>query len=486
MRLYTTLLVACIVVTACSKAQTVDVVRAFPSLQFNSLVGIMHANDSSNRLYALEQTGTIRVFENSQTVTAASVFLNITSRVTSGGEMGLLGLAFDPDYRNNGFLYVDYTRTIQLPTGGNQLQTVIARYSVDSTNPLKADTASELILLTINQPYQNHNGGCLAFGPDGYLYIGMGDGGGGGDPLHAGQDPKQLLGKILRIDVHGEISNRRNYGIPADNPYAGRTDGSQEEIFAIGLRNPWRFSFDPVTGKLWVGDVGQNLWEEVSIVEKGGNYGWNTMEAFHCYQPSSGCDTTGLTLPLLEYPHDTTGGQSITGGYVYRGSRVPSLVGKYIFADYVSTKIWSFEYPLGNPSIATLIRKTGFNISSFGVDANNELYICAYNGRVYMLSQTSGVDNSTEESAAEMVLHPVVPNPATRHAAIGFTLASPAHVRLTVNDATGRTVATLVDGQLNAGEHHVRLDATALAAGSYYCSLQANGRARTEPFVLVR
>lgn len=350
---------------------------AFPNLSFDNPLDFQHAGDGTNRVFVVSQTGLIYVLENIPSVKSAKVFLDIREKVIHGGELGLLGLAFHPDYEKNGYFYINYTTP-------NPLRSVIARYSVSSKNPDIADKKSELILLEINQPYSNHNGGQLAFGPDGYLYIALGDGGSAGDPKNNGQNKSTLLGKILRIDVNCTSENKR-YCIPRDNPFKGNTQGYKEEIYAYGLRNPWRFSFDPVTGRLWAADVGQDLWEEIDIIEKGKNYGWRIMEGNHCFNPPSDCDTSGLTMPIWEYGHGK-GECSITGGYVYRGTRFPKLYGKYIYADFCSGRIWALHYDGKNPVMNTLLLTENINISSFGIDKNNEIYICDLNGKVYTFS----------------------------------------------------------------------------------------------------
>src|SRR4030067_562723 len=285
-------------------------------LTFTQPVGIVSPSDGTSRLFVFEQTGVIRVFQNSRSVASSSVFLDISSRVLYGGEQGLLGLAFHPNYAVNGYFYVDYV-------AANPTRTVIARYSVSVSNPNQALSNSELILLEITQPFPNHKGGQLAFGADGYLYIGMGDGGSAGDPLGNGQNRASLLGKILRIDVNSP-SQGRNYSIPSDNPYAGNTLGYREEIYAYGFRNPWRFSFDQLTGRLWVADVGQNEREEIDIVAKGKNYGWNIMEGTLTYSSGS---QVGLELPVWEYSHAE--GIAVIGGYLYRGTNLTGLIAKY-------------------------------------------------------------------------------------------------------------------------------------------------------------
>jgi glucose/arabinose dehydrogenase len=240
-----------------------------------------------------------------------------------------------------------------------------------------ADPQSESILLEIAQPFSNHKGGRLVFGPDGYLYLGPGDGGSAGDPNGNGQNRSVLLGKILRIDVA-----QSPYGIPPDNPFAGNTEGFREEIYAYGVRNPWRFSFDSVTGWLWVADVGQDLYEEIDIVEKGKNYGWNIMEGKHCYG-SPQCSTAGLVLPIWEYSHHE--GQSITGGFVYRGAKLPELSGAYIYGDFVAGKIWALRYDGQAAPTNSLLSDTNLNISSFGIDKDGEIYFLAFDGKIYTL-----------------------------------------------------------------------------------------------------
>ena len=351
---------------------------AFPNLQFRDPVGIYAAGDQSNRLFVVEQAGVIKVFENNESVNAASIFLNISDRVTSGGELGLLGLAFPRQFNESEFFYVYYTTD-------NPLRSVVSRFSVSQTDKNKADVNSEKILLQVEQPFPNHKGGEISFGPDGYLYIGLGDGGGAGDPLGNGQNRSTLLGKILRIDVNS-ASVSLNYSIPRDNPFVGNNRGFREEIYAYGLRNPWRFSVDSVTGRLWVGDVGQDRIEEVDIVKSGGNYGWNIMEGRLCYSPPSGCNQTGLSPPIWEYNH--TLGDAVIGGFVYRGAVFPDLAGTYVYGDYGSGKIWGLRYD-GTNSTNSELAATGVHITSFGLDQKGELYICASDGYVYRLQRST-------------------------------------------------------------------------------------------------
>ncbi len=355
----------------------VQIYQAFAKLKFSKPLFITDAGDGTKRLFVVEQDGRILVFNNDPAVAAAKVFLDIRKRVdATEWEEGLLGLAFHPSYKTNGLFYVNYTAS-------KPDRTVVARFKVSAADPNKGDDKSEKQLLTFAQPHGNHNGGQVEFGPDGYLYVGVGDGGAGGDPQGHGQNRKTLLGNILRIDVDKPAAGKA-YGIPKDNPFAGNTSGYREEIYAYGMRNPWRFSFDSKK-RLWVGDVGQDLWEEIDIVKKGGNYGWNTMEGSHCFMPPKGCNKAGLELPVWDY--QLKSGLSITGGYVYRGKRAPALKGAYIYADFIHGQVWRLDYDgLPKPK-NSLIKKTTLKISSFGEDHAGELYITAFDGKIYSLKQ---------------------------------------------------------------------------------------------------
>ena len=386
-------------------------------------VYLTHAGDGSGRLFVVEQAGKIRIVQNGSLL--STPFLDIQNRVTSGGETGLLSTAFHPNYRSNRRFFVNYTD--RRPN----LKTIIAEYETSARNPNSADT-TEKILLTIDQPYDNHNGGQLQFGPDGYLYIGMGDGGSGGDPQGNGQNKNALLGKLLRIDVDGGSP----YGVPADNPFVGISGA--DEIWALGLRNPWRFSFDRANGRLFAGDVGQNSYEEVDIIHRAGNYGWNIMEGNHCYSPPAGCNTTGLELPINEYDHSL--GSAVTGGYVYRGKQFPQLVGTYLFADYGSSRIWALtETNRGTWGSAELLQP-GFNISSFGEDESGEVYVVNYGGSIHRIRLTS-----PQPDANNRVLIPSTTR-SDRFASLLFVVnrdTNTNNVLITGRDPNGSTNGTL-------------------------------------------
>ncbi len=338
----------------------------------SSPVYLTHAGDGSGRLFIVEQSGRILVAHGATILPRP--FLDIRNRVTAGGELGLLSVAFHPRFRQNGRLFVNYTAR-----DGEYLRTIIAEYHVSADNPDLAG-ADESIILKIAQPFANHNGGQLQFGPDGFLYIGMGDGGGAGDPFGNGQNTETLLGAMLRIDVDGA----QPYGIPPDNPFA---DGpGADEIWAYGLRNPWRFSFDPETKRLFAADVGQNKHEEVDLIVRGGNYGWNRMEGAHCYPPSvEQCAQTGFILPITEYGRNE--GISVTGGYVYHGEKAPSLKGAYVFGDFGSAAIWALREQAPGQWKQDLLLHAAEPISSFGLDESGELYVIGYQGTIFRIER---------------------------------------------------------------------------------------------------
>ncbi len=357
----------------------VEFQQVFSSLQLQRPIYLTAPENNGNQLYVMEQRGRILSFPNKKDLSESEVIevLDIRDRVEDHNEghneQGLLGMAFHPNVAENHRVFLDYN-----PSDG-QRRNVVSEWTIDPSTG-KIDPESERVLMEFSQPYGNHNGGHLAFGPDGYLYITRGDGGSGGDPKNNGQDPTTLLGAILRIDVDQQ-GNGRPYGIPEDNPFVNDPN-KRSEIFAYGLRNVWRFAFDHKTGRLWAGDVGQNAYEEVDIIRSGGNYGWNIMEGFHKYADDKTA-SDDLIDPVHEYPHRV--GSSITGGYVYRGERIDALKGTYLFADYASGPVWALDYGSDGD---TEVRKLGTvpSVASFGEDRQGELYLCSYEGgKIYRL-----------------------------------------------------------------------------------------------------
>jgi uncharacterized repeat protein (TIGR03806 family) len=404
----------CLAGDAPATQATLALQRVFPNLSFTAPVLLLQSPNSSARWYVVEQAGRVRVFDNDPAVPASTLFIDIATRVRSGGEMGLLGLAFHPQYPVDPRVYLSYT------TGSPQLVSRISEFrSNDGGQTL--DPGSERILLTVNQPETNHNGGHIAFGPDGFLYIGFGDGGSGGDPFGSignGQNLQTVLGKLLRIDIGGDTGAVR-YRIPPGNPYAGNPpcstgSGAQScpEIYAIGLRNPWRWSFDRGSGELWLGDVGQNAWEEINRIDVGGNYGWRCREGAHPFNSNCG-PASNLIDPVAEYGR--TVGQSVTGGYVYRGNAIPPLAGRYVFGDFVSGRIWH----IARDTPPTLVVSGGFDsglqIASFGQGADGEIYVVHYGGTLHRLvaGASAGGSIPTQLSATGCVAPAAPAQPAS-------------------------------------------------------------------------
>lgn len=359
----------------------VELARTFTNLKFRRPIVLTHAGDGSGRIFIAEQYGKVHVLPNDKNATTTTVFLDIEDQVTykdQQNEEGLLGLAFHPDYEQNGEFFIYYTSS-QKPHLSK-----ISRFRVSKDDPNKADPTFEEEIMRLEQPFWNHNGGTVKFGPDGYLYIGLGDGGKANDPLQAGQDKSTLLGSILRIDIDRKEGDK-NYAIPKDNPFVGE-ENARGEIYAYGFRNVWRLSFDPKHGVMWAADVGQDTWEEINIVVKGGNYGWSLREGMHKFGPKGSGPRSDLIEPIWEYHHKI--GKSVTGGMVYRGERVPQLVGKYLYGDYVSKKIWALDYDyqaeevLANYSISPG-ETPPLDIVSFGEDPAGEIYLLESFGRIF-------------------------------------------------------------------------------------------------------
>ncbi|MFH1279216.1 MAG: PQQ-dependent sugar dehydrogenase [Candidatus Eisenbacteria bacterium] len=409
------------------------------------------APEGDDRLFIVEQRGVVRVWKEGALL--AEPFLDIDSLVagvSQFSERGLLGLAFDPAYDSTGHFFVNYTN--------NAGTTIVARYTVQGTDPDKADHSSAEIVLTQSQPFSNHNGGMLAFGSDGYLYIGFGDGGAGGDPNEVAQNLLEWLGKILRIDV-GSLP----YSTPPDNPFFGNPN-ARDEIWALGVRNPWRFGFDRATGDLWIADVGQGSYEEIDFQPAsspgGENYGWDNMEGFHCYEPPVDCGADTLVLPIHEYDH-SAGNCSVTGGYRYRGSLAPELAGLYLFGDYCSNRIWAMEWA-GDSVVAITSLTAELNsdgqvsgLSAFGEDGSGELYMVSrgtgLNGKVFRIVPGSTGIGGAESLPSTLRLGSPMPNPFANSTRFDLGVNRPGEVTVRVYDVAGREVRRLESGFRGAG-----------------------------------
>ncbi len=363
---------------------------AFPQLRFRRPTYLTFPRDGTDRLFVLEQDGVIHVFDNDPSARETRVVLDLRAKVRRDhNEEGLLGLAFHPEFARNRFLYVCYSAS-------QPRRNVYSRFTLDAATRSTADPASEHVLLEVEQPWGNHNGGMIEFGPDGFLYLSLGDGGAANDPLNSGQDLRSLLGKILRIDVNRSEGGRR-YAIPEGNPFRGATDGRRPEIWAWGLRNVWRFSFDRASGALWGGDVGQNRWEEIDILRAGKNYGWRAYEGFERFQtgrrkPGRGGESNAAPVieaegpyepPVIAYGRDD--GVSVTGGYVYRGQRLPALQGAYLYGDYGSGKVWALRFDANGEAEDHEIAECN-SLASFGEDRDGEVYLCSFDKRIYRLA----------------------------------------------------------------------------------------------------
>ncbi len=441
--------------------------QAFPNFTFSFATDIQAANDGSNRLFVVEKRGVIWVFTADVQSTVKTEFLNISSQVRTSGEAGLLGLAFHPNYKTNGWFYVFYVS--QYP-----YRTIVARYKV-SSNPNVADPASESILIDNAQSTVYHNGGQLAFGPDGYLYIGMGD----NFTSATAQDLTDLPGSILRIDVDvtpppgGAAAPA--YEIPPDNPFANNPNGYRQEIYAYGFRNPWRFCIDKMSGEMWASDVGQDTYEEIDIVEKGRNYGWPLMEGPDCY--GAPCDPVGddLVLPFYSYTHAE--GVAVIGGYRYWGRRIPELVGYYVFADYTGGEVWGLRFDgAAGPERFDLVVNAP-DLLTFGLGPTGDLLAASSDGYIYHLERV--VTSAPVGSPAASQLLGNYPNPFNPSTTIRYHLASAASVSIEIFGVDGSRVARYDLGSRPAGDHRLEWNGRAAtgpaASGVYFCRLVVDG-----------
>ncbi len=422
-------------------------------------VGIENCGDS--RLFVVDEEGKIFICD-SAGKRNSKPYLDITDRVLYNGEQGLLGLAFDPNYASNGYFYINY-----INKSGN---TQISRFRVRISNANLANKNTEKFILEIDQPFSNHNGGCTRFGPDGYLYIGMGDGGSGGDPHFNSQNPQSLLGKMLRIDVH----HGDPYQIPADNPFLN-TPGYRPEIWNLGFRNPWRWSFDALTKNIFIADVGQNLWEEIDVQPKGDgghNYGWRCYEGNHSYNDSGCQPRSAYTFPVYEYPHaDSTGDCSITGGFVYRGTKYSALYGKYVFTDYCSGLFRLLYKQGGNWTVKTVYNGDDGAYSSFGEDKNNEMYVCNLgDGSIYHVSYGAAqFENASSFNNSALNKLNFSPNPSNGTLHITYTSTKAERVTMHVTAMLGQQLYN-ESRTVNAGVNTWNVNLH-IPKGNYYLSV---------------
>ncbi|HTR80983.1 MAG TPA: PQQ-dependent sugar dehydrogenase [Bacteroidota bacterium] len=496
-----------------TQAQTVNrilgkqLVRTFSNLAFSQPTFLTNAGDGTDRIFVTERPGRVYVFPNNPSVTTTSrkTFLNIAYEVSStqpSGEPGLLSIAFHPHYAENGKFYVCYTDTI----AGNIRDSVyagammltVSEFHVSATNPDSADPSSERVLLAIQKLWDNHNAGQIAFGPDGYLYISFGDGKETStlnDPFMNGQKMTTWFGKVLRIDVDHQDPGLQ-YSIPSDNPFVGNANGWKEEIYALGLRNPWRFSFDKVTGNLWLADAGAKEAEEIDIVTKGCNLGWSIMEGTYCFNGPN-CDTTGLTMPVFEYTHDGKGSTVvIIGGYVYRGTKLPDLQGMYIYGDYGYKAVWGLEYSNGVVQGNSLLATSAQDISSFGADEEGEVYLVGYNGSnsyIYTLQNdgTKVGDVPKNGVPTEYSLSAPYPNPFNPSTTIAFDIPIAGHVTIAVYNSQGQKVVDLANRWYESGRYTVAWDGkdsqgNSVATGPYLYTMESGHFKQTGKMLLLK
>jgi glucose/arabinose dehydrogenase len=423
--------------------------------------------DGTDRMFIVGQRGVIKVVYPSSPSTTGKTFLDISDKVTpSGLEPGLLGLTFHPNFAVNRYFYVYYS------SASSQTTQIIARYQVSATNPDSALKSSEFIIMQNTMAAASHYGGKIDFGKDGYLYIAWGMGTGQNDPPNNAQNLSLLMGKILRIDVNS-TSGGNNYAIPPTNPFVDSTGSQRKEIYAWGFRNPWKFNFD-TTGRMWCADVGQYIYEEIDIVERGKNYGWRIVEADSCFN-SPTCNKTGLVMPIYKYSR--TEGGSITGGYVSYTNLLPALKGKYIYGDWATKKIWALTYDGINPTTNMLLTTAPAGLSSFGQDKNKNIYVlCTGDSKIYkLIDNTVSTEPYGTTLPTEFSLKQNYPNPFNPDTYIQFNIAERSDVKLEVFNPEGKRVGIVLNEIKNAGEYGVRFDATNYPSGVYYYKLSTAG-----------
>jgi len=447
-----------------------SLINAYPQLpKFEKPLELRLANDGTNRMFVLEQTGKIFVFENTPLVSTRKLFLDLSDVVKNdASETGLLGMALHPNFKINKTFYINYDSD-----KSGSIKSYISSFKVSTANADSAIKKSEKQLLVVDDPAWNHNGGCLQFGPDKYLYFSLGDGGQGNDPWNNAQNLKSYWGKIHRINVD-DTANGKKYGIPKDNPFIN-TAGALGEIYAYGLRNTWRFNFDEEdNNKLWAGDVGQNAWEEIDIIVKGGNYGWKIMEGLVC-RPGGGatCDKKGLIDPIWMYKNPTVG-TSITGGFVYRGKKIPYLKGKYVYADYTFGKIWALNPTpdVTNEMLMDRSDDTPIKVASFAEDFDKELLILSHgDGRILKL--VSEQPNSSTAADSKDFAVSIIPNPNGPKSIVSVSILYPAKINIHLLDMSGKNIQTIANEDRSSGKHQFSFDTSKLKTGNYFVQVKA-------------
>ncbi len=470
MKLFLAMLLPCIFFSIQISIAQYSLINAYPQLpKFEKPLELRLANDGTNRMFVLEQTGKIFVFENTPSVSTRKLFLDLSDVVKKdANETGLLGMALHPNFKINKTFYINYDSD-----KSGSIKTYISSFKVSNSNPDSAIKKSENQLLVVEDPAWNHNGGCLQFGPDRFLYFSLGDGGSGNDPWNNAQNLKSYWGKIHRINVD-DTTNGKKYGIPKDNPFVN-TAGALGEIYAYGLRNTWRFNFDEEdNNKLWAGDVGQNAWEEIDIIVKGGNYGWKIMEGLVC-RPGGGstCDKKGLIDPIWVYKNPSLG-TSVTGGYVYRGKKIPYLKGKYVYADYTYGKLWALDSApdVTNELLIDRSDDTPIKVASFAEDFDKELLILSHeNGRILKL--VSDIPNTSLAYKSKSFIVSIIPNPAGAKAIVSVTILDPSKIDIHLLDDSGKNIQTVAHEDRSAGKHQFSLNTSKLKPGNYFVEIKS-------------
>lgn len=457
--------------------------QVYSNLDFGTITELRFFPGDSRHVYVATKKGVIYTFENEAAVEEKSTFLDLRDSVNSKVESGLLGFDFHPEFEKNGHVFVYYTAQ------KDTIRSKVSRFKVEANDSTKAIKESEKNILEFVQPAYSHNGGKVAFGPEGYLYVAFGDGYGvGRDRLDNGQDRTNLFGTVIRINVD-TTQDSLAYGIPDNNPFVGESCGSEPcrgEIYAYGLRNPWRFSFDAENGRLWLGDVGHNNYEEVNVIEKGGNYGWPIMEGSDCHVNLDDCDQSGLIKPVFDYSHEVGG--AVTGGVVYRGEEVTSEKGNYIFSDYIANVVWSLSYEKNEGSFETDTTRI-FEVTDivvFNTDHQGELYMGTIPGEIYRMKSGDSAVDPQPSIPEEFELYDNYPNPFNAKTTIKFDLPVATDVKIKLYNVSGKLIRVLENERFKAGTHSITFDAEGMSTGIYIYELEAGEFSDSGKMILLK